>query len=171
MYVLLSAKRRAYFCKGIAIEMGVVSRYVSKVSGSGVAAICWVFSVWAFCCHTVGTKIIADPEKCFQELLSDTLLFLLRDRPCLECFLFPVILRVALLAGQITGIRLKAIDFSKKGLSNYWTRPFQNSFSNCFGADSMWALHEFSQLHENHIKADLTNHCKDDLASSKRSII
>ena len=34
--------------------------------------------------HTVGTKIIADPEKCFQELISDKLLILLWDRPCLE---------------------------------------------------------------------------------------
>ena len=34
--MLLSAKRRAYFCKSIAIEMGGVSRYFSKVSGSGV---------------------------------------------------------------------------------------------------------------------------------------
>ena len=33
---------------------------------------------------TVGTKIIADPEKCFQELISEKLQILLRDRPCLE---------------------------------------------------------------------------------------
>ena len=33
---------------------------------------------------TVGTKIIADPETCFQELISEKLLILLRDRPCLE---------------------------------------------------------------------------------------
>ena len=36
VYILLSARRRAYFCKSIAIEMGGVSRYFSKVSGSGV---------------------------------------------------------------------------------------------------------------------------------------
>ena len=36
VYILLSAKMRAYFCKDIAIEMGGVSRYFSKVSGSGV---------------------------------------------------------------------------------------------------------------------------------------
>ena len=36
VYILLSAKRRAYFCKSIAIEMGGLSRYFSKVSGSGV---------------------------------------------------------------------------------------------------------------------------------------
>ena len=30
---------------------------------------------------TVGTKIIADPEKCFLELISEILLILLRDRP------------------------------------------------------------------------------------------
>ena len=33
---------------------------------------------------TVGTKIIADPEKCFQELISEKLLILLRDGPGLE---------------------------------------------------------------------------------------
>ena len=36
MYILLSARRRAYFSKSIAIEMGGVARYFSKVSGSGV---------------------------------------------------------------------------------------------------------------------------------------
>ena len=36
-WLILSAKRRSYFCKSIAIEMGGVSRYFSsKVSGSGV---------------------------------------------------------------------------------------------------------------------------------------
>ena len=34
--MLLSANGRAYFGKSIAIEMGGVSRYFSKVSGSGV---------------------------------------------------------------------------------------------------------------------------------------
>ena len=33
---------------------------------------------------TIGTKIIADPERCFQELISEKLLILLRDGPCLE---------------------------------------------------------------------------------------
>ena len=37
---------------------------------------------------TVGTKIIADPETCFQELISDKLLILLRDGPCLELIIF-----------------------------------------------------------------------------------
>ena len=36
VYRLLSAKGGAYFCTSIAIEMGGVSRYFSKVSGSGV---------------------------------------------------------------------------------------------------------------------------------------
>ena len=36
VFILLSVKRRAYFCKSIAIEMGGVSRYFSRVSGSGV---------------------------------------------------------------------------------------------------------------------------------------
>ena len=34
--------------------------------------------------RTVGTKIIADPEKCFQELISEKFLIFLRDGPCLE---------------------------------------------------------------------------------------
>ena len=33
MYILLSAKRRAYFCKSIAIEMGGVLRYFSESIG------------------------------------------------------------------------------------------------------------------------------------------
>ena len=36
VYILLSARRTAYFGKSIAIEMGGVSRYFSEVSGSGV---------------------------------------------------------------------------------------------------------------------------------------
>ena len=43
---------------------------------------------------TDGAKIRADPEKCSQELISEKLLILLRDRPCLELFLFPVIFRL-----------------------------------------------------------------------------
>ena len=43
VYILLSAKRRACFCKSIAIEMGGVSRYFSKVSGSGVDLILLTF--------------------------------------------------------------------------------------------------------------------------------
>ena len=35
VYQLLSAKRRAYFCKHIPIEMGGTPRHLSKVSGSG----------------------------------------------------------------------------------------------------------------------------------------
>ena len=36
VYVLSSAKTRAYLCKSIAVEMGRISRYFSKVLGSGV---------------------------------------------------------------------------------------------------------------------------------------
>ena len=36
VYIVRSANGRAYFCKSIAIEMGGVSRYFAKVSGSGV---------------------------------------------------------------------------------------------------------------------------------------
>ena len=59
-YILLSAKRRAYFCKSIAIEMGSVSRYFSKVSGSGVDSTLLIRVVSHFkfplgrCCGTRG---------------------------------------------------------------------------------------------------------------------
>ena len=36
VHILLAATRRTYFCKSIAIEMGGVSPYFSKVSGSGL---------------------------------------------------------------------------------------------------------------------------------------
>ena len=36
---------------------------------------------------TVGTQITADPEKCLQEFVSERLLILLRDGPCLELFI------------------------------------------------------------------------------------
>ena len=35
VYTLLSAKRRAYSCKSIAIEMGGMSQFFSRVQGSG----------------------------------------------------------------------------------------------------------------------------------------
>ena len=66
---------------------------------------------------TVGTKIIADPEKCFQELISERLLIFLRDGPCLELIIVSSNSQALLpLAGQITGIGLKAIISSKKVL-------------------------------------------------------
>ena len=52
VYILLSANGRAYFCKSIAIEMGGVSRYFSKVSGSGVDSTPLMKAsseVWNFC--------------------------------------------------------------------------------------------------------------------------
>ena len=69
---------------------------------------------------TVGTKMIADPEKCFQELISQTLLILLRDRPCLELIIvfnnFPIIFPP--LRGKIILelSALKPINSSKKVL-------------------------------------------------------
>ena len=36
VYILLSATGRAYFYRSIAIKIGDVSRYFSKISGSGV---------------------------------------------------------------------------------------------------------------------------------------
>ena len=44
--------------------------------------------------NTFGTKITADPAKCFQDLTSEKLLFLLRDRPIWHELSFPVILRL-----------------------------------------------------------------------------
>ena len=57
---------------------------------------------------TVGTKIIADLEKCFQELVSGKLLILLRDRPCLELLLISS--KAFLVQDQLTGIGLNAIN-------------------------------------------------------------
>ena len=57
--------------------------------------------------------IIADLETCFQKLISESLLILLLDGPCLElinCRFWGF----TPLAGQITGICLKAINSSKK---------------------------------------------------------
>ena len=51
---------------------------------------------------TVGTKIIADPEKYFQELISEKLLILLRERPPLELIIVSSNFRASLLVGQIT---------------------------------------------------------------------
>ena len=63
---------------------------------------------------TVGTKIIADPKKSFRELISEKLLILLRGRPCLELILVSSNFRALLFfAGQIAGISLKAMNFSK----------------------------------------------------------
>ena len=43
---------------------------------------------------TVGTKVRADPEKCFQEIISGKLLSSLRDRPCLEVIIVSRIFRL-----------------------------------------------------------------------------
>ena len=47
---------------------------------------------------TVGTKIIADPEKCFQEVISEKLLILLRDGPGLELIIVSSNFQALLLA-------------------------------------------------------------------------
>ena len=46
--------------------------------------ILYYFGYFSWFFSTVGTKIIADLEKCSQESTSEKLLILLRDRPCLE---------------------------------------------------------------------------------------
>ena len=58
VYILLSAKTRAYFCKSIVIEMGGVSRYFSKALGSGVDLTLLILDRW---------KIL---EKCQWDILS-----------------------------------------------------------------------------------------------------
>ena len=80
---------------------------------------------------TVGTTIRADREKCFQELISENLLILLRDRPCLE---------IVIVSSNFSGFVLLAAEscrtncwnqsdrhqFQQKNLKNYWMCPFQN---------------------------------------------
>ena len=44
VYILLSAKKRAYFGKSIAIAMGGVSRYFQKYQGQGSIWFSWFFS-------------------------------------------------------------------------------------------------------------------------------
>ena len=63
----------------------------------------------------------------FSKLVSEILLSLLRDIPCLEFIhsRFKSFSGFALLARQITGISLKAINSSKESLKNDWTRPFK----------------------------------------------
>ena len=61
---------------------------------------------------------MADPGKYFQEFMSEKLLSLLQDRPCLELIIISSNFQsFALLAGQTTRISLKAINCSKKSLN------------------------------------------------------
>ena len=77
--------------------------------------------------NTVEAQNLADPEKWFQELISEKLLNLLWDRPCLEVIiLFQLFSGFALLSGPIIGISLKASASTPKSLKNCWTHPFQN---------------------------------------------
>ena len=71
-YRLLSAKRRAYFCKSIAIEMGGVLRYSSKVSGS--IRFSWL-KIAAFSATKLHSKEITSPftnvdPACFYFMLT-----------------------------------------------------------------------------------------------------
>ena len=69
--------------------------------------------------NTVGTKIIADPEKCFQELISEKLRILLRDWadwPCLELNIISGNFQAFLFLQKITGVSLEAINSSKRVL-------------------------------------------------------
>ena len=64
------------------------------------------------CQTTVGTKSIADPEKSFQESISEKLLILLLDRPCLEVI--------------IVSSNVLAFLFLQ---DNYWNQSESYSFS------------------------------------------
>ena len=61
--------------------------------------------------HTVGTKIIADPERCFYKLASESLLNLLQDRPSLEMIIVSsnFLAGLGFVAVQNAGIILKGI--------------------------------------------------------------
>ena len=62
----------------------------------------------------VETKIIADPDKSFQEFVSEELLILLRDRSCLELILvFSNFQAWLFLQDKWIGISLKAVNSSK----------------------------------------------------------
>ena len=83
--------------------------------------------------HTVATKIIADPEKCFQELISEeSLIFIAGWALSGSNYRFQ----------QLFGLQDKLLEsvrkllISVKRFKNYWARPSQNKFSKNFGADS-----------------------------------
>ena len=64
------------FCRNHFIVSSLVGRLRESIREGTLASATRRF--------TVGTKIIADPGECFQELISGKSLILLRDRPCLE---------------------------------------------------------------------------------------
>ena len=66
-------------------------------------------------------QIIADPEKCFQELISEKLQIFFAGCALLGInYRFQQFSGFTPLAGQITGIGLKAINSSKKVLKIHW---------------------------------------------------
>ena len=76
---------------------------------------------------TVGTKSKADPETCFQELISENLLLLLRGRPCLELIIVSSNIQALLfLQDKLLESVWKAMNSSKK--SYKLLDPFQNLF-------------------------------------------
>ena len=76
-----------------------------------------ILGAYPFLLSTVSADIIVDPERCFQELTSEIIRIWLWERPCLELYYcFQSFSHFALLAGQIPGISLKAVNFGKKVL-------------------------------------------------------
>ena len=66
--------------------------------------------------HIVGRKIIVDPETCFQELITETVLVLLWERPCLELIIVSSNLQGLLFLRDeiVESVWIKAIDSSTK---------------------------------------------------------
>ena len=82
----------------------------------------------------LGPKMRVDPEKCFQELTSDELLMFFAGWALFGIdYRFQQFSGFALLAGQITGISLKAINSSKAIIGPALSR-INSVFG--FGADS-----------------------------------
>ena len=73
-----------------------------------------------------------DPKKCFQDLISENTLILLRDRPCLELVIVPVICRLSSSCRTNAGIGLKAIDrYRPKGVLGKGVGKNKNASEMC----------------------------------------
>ena len=79
---------------------------------------------------TAGTTIIVDPEKCFQQLISEKLLILLRDWPWLESTIVSSNILALLFLQDKLLESVPKLWIPVKSLKNYWTSLFQNWFSN-----------------------------------------
>ena len=87
--VRLRDKRRAYFCKSIAMKMGGVSRYFSKALGSAVNSTPLIFGVPVVQAFPLLKAGHAEEEQSFCSLY----LYLPDNMSCNECARSPVFLR------------------------------------------------------------------------------